>query len=320
MPDTEIDPKDTIDRAAEQELFAKLVSFTTPARMLVISDKRDRGKSTLLNRLRYNCKYEISPLIPVGLVDLKELSDSSPFAFIEELIDSLNIPERFSKYFKLNKARVAKDFSPFDTENDKQPTSIGGSGAVISGDVVVNGNFAGRDYIVNPPPPADFTSGQENIARKRCIEAFVDDLRVFCAKERIVILIDHWEQGNYDLREWIRTTFVSEYCFNSDINLRPDKLAIVIAGDTYDIAEQKFGIREDEFSQVFKGDVKEFNEIILSRRSLSDWESGHVRDFLSQNGFKNFSEQDIDIFRDVLKTGRTLRQILQTAEILAKPA
>lgn len=320
MPETEINPKDTIDRSAEQELFEKLVAFTTPARMLVISDKMGRGKSTLLKRLRYNCKYLISPSVPAGLVDLRELREDTPFAFVEKLIDSFNIPERFPQFLKFDNARQAKNISLFDAAGTAQHQTASGSGAVFSGSVNAGGHVAGRDININPPPPADFTNRQESIARRRCIEAFFEDLRVFCAKQPLVILLDHWEQCNYDLRDWITTTFLGDHCFNSDKNLRPDKLAIVVAGDTYDKAEKRSGIREDEFSQVVKGEEKEVAETVLSRRSLSEWESDHVREFLEQHGYKNISQQDIDLLRDFLKTGKTLRQILLMVGVLVNQA
>lgn len=302
MKDT-IDPRNVIDRTAEQELFANLVSFTTPARMLVISDKEGRGKSTLLSRLRYNCKYS-SPAIPAGLVDLKELPDPSPFGFVERLIDSIALPQRFPKFFQLNMARIARDLALFYTNDATQNAAAPGSGAAF--------------LTILPPPPADFTGDQEAFARNACINAFFDDLRVFSAMQPVAILLDHWELCHWHLREWILWKFLKDYCFNSDKSLRPDNLAIVVAGDMYDNAEKRSGIRDDEFLQVFKSNGGTMDEYVLWVRSLSDWGSEHVKIFLEQHGYQNLSDQDIDMVRDILKSGVTLAQICEVASTLSK--
>lgn len=106
-----IDPRDIINRAAEQELFAGLVSFATPARMMVISDKLGRGKSTLLRRLEYNCNCMIKPLVSACSVDLKDLPETSPFAFAEKVSAELTLHEGFANFAALSNARTRKNFA-----------------------------------------------------------------------------------------------------------------------------------------------------------------------------------------------------------------
>jgi len=316
MPDPELDPRDTIDRKAEQELFAGLVGFATQARMLVISDKLDRGKSTLLRRLEYNCKWEIKS-VTACLIDLepsstnekskigKRLPEASPFAFVEKIVAGLSVDERFPKFIPLNKARAEKNFAPFETAE-----------AQMTGQVIVKGELKGEATGIKIVQPAvvqftreEFTDVQEEIARKKCVEAFFDDLRVLCATQSVVLLLDHWERCNYDLREWIRNTFMGNHCFASDKNLRPARIAFVVAGNIFDKAKERFGIRDREFIDLFK-DEHEHNETVLSRASLSDWDSDHIREFLEQNGYtRNVSDEDIDYLRGCLRRGMTFRQI-----------
>lgn len=309
MPEPELDPKDTIDRNAEQELFANLVSFAMSARILVISDKLDRGKSTLLKRLQYNCKYEIKPAIPACLVDLKDFPDAAPFALVEKIVTGLKIEDRFPKFSPLNVARGSRNFAPFDS-----------GAATVHGKVTVKGEQQGKsagilieEAAVVQLAPAEWTAVQEDIAQKKCIEAFFDDLRVLCATQPIVIILDHWEKCTYDLREWIKNTFMGEHCVHPDKNLRPGKLAVVVAGNSHEKAKEKFGIRNDEFVHLFNNE-QEYKDTVLSIRSLSDWDSKHVREFLEQHGYDNVSDEDIDMLRDCLKRGRTLRHILGAAE------
>ena len=303
MPELELDPRDTIDRNAEQELFAGLVSSAT-ARMLVISDKRDRGKSTLLRRLQYNCVRVIKPPIPVCLVDLDNLPEASSFAFVKTIVTGLKIDDKFPKYISLNNARVAKNFGPFDT-----------SGAEMSGQVSVGGDFVARDKVIHGNEiiqiaQREFSDAMEEIARKKCIEAFFEDLRVLCATQTIVMLLDHWEKCNINVRKWIRNTFMGEHCFHPDKNMRPAKLAVVVAGNTFDEAKEPSGIRDKEFIDLFNDDEHEHNETILSKASLSEWENAHIREFLKQNGVvRNVSDEDIDYLRSCLKRGMTFSQI-----------
>jgi hypothetical protein len=319
MPEPELHPRDTIDRKIEQELFAGLVSFATRARMLVISDKRDRGKSTLLRRLRYNCERVIKPPVPACLVDLQDFSEATPFAFVIKIVAGLEIDDKFPKFTSLNNARVAKNFDPFDTSGAEMPGyaakgQIGtGGGAYVAGNVSAN-KVIGRDSyegakVVQNISRGEFTEIQEEIARKWCIEAFFDDLRVLCATQPIVMLVDHWEKCNYDLREWIRNSFMAGHCIHPNMNLRPAKLAVVVAGNTFDEAKERFGIRDMEFIDLFK-DESEHNETVLSHASLSDWGNDHIREFLKQNGHdKNMSDEDIDFLRLKLKRGMTFSQI-----------
>jgi hypothetical protein len=310
-----LDPRDTIDRRAEQELFAGLVSFATPARMLVISDKIDRGKSTLLRRLQYNCKYEINPPahVPACLVDLGEDNLLTAFDLIAKIVEGLNINDRFPKFTPLNIARTSKKIDPFDAVYKGMPgyANVGGDfigrGKVVHGDDVRGDKIGGNKYEYNMQ--REFTEGHETIARKKCIEAFFEDLRVLCATQPVVILLDHWENCNYDLREWIKGTFMREHFLNRDKNLRPAKLAIVVAGNSYDKAKAKFGIRDDEFDRLFNNE-QECKETILSIRSVCDWDSKHVREFLEQHGYYQVSDEDIDMLRDCLKRRHTLGTIL----------
>jgi hypothetical protein len=274
-----LDPRDTIDRETEQELFAGLVSFKTPARMLVISDTVDRGKSTLLRRLEYNCKWVINPPVSACLVDLSQLKDPSPFGFIEEVVKGLNIEQRYSKFISLNRARAAKNFSRFDTPY-----------AAIHGEVTVKDGAEGTAYGINI---------------EQAVEAFFDHLRVLCATQPIVILLDHWEKCYYQLRDWIKATFLQKHCFHPNKNLRPAKLAIVLAGNSYDKAKERFGIRELEFVDLFKHE-QEYKETVLLIGILSEWDSVHVREFLKQHGHDKLSDADIDMICDLLKRGYTL--------------
>jgi hypothetical protein len=308
MPEPDLDPRDTIDREAEQELFAGLVSFKTPARMLVISDTVDRGKSTLLRRLEYNCKWVINPPVSACLVDLSQLKDPSPFGFIEEVVKGLNIEQRFSKFSGLNKARKEGDYKPFeDGGGTARGETIAGklSGGTAIGQQVNIDSLHGNVTITR-----ELTDGQEYYARQKCIEGFFEDLRGVCATQPLTILLDAWESCNYDLRRWITGTLMRQHCFNPDKNLRPDKLIVVLAGDSYDKVKIRYGIRDDEFANMFTSE-QELAASVQSIKSLGDWTIKHLRAFLEQNGYINVPDDGVILCQKRLKEGTTLRRILE---------
>lgn len=328
MPQFVIDPRDTIDRKAEQEQFTRhLISFAPnePARMLVIRDKAGLGKSTLLRRLHYTCRFQINPPIPASLVDLGQLASPSPFAFVEKVVEGLGTDDRFPNFIALNNARGVKNFAPFDTTGaDAFGAVMGrekigtGGGAIVLGNVISGGDVVMRDKHVHgdevnitvlPDTRTEFNDAQEQIARKKCIDAFLGDLRASCASQAMVILLDHWEKCSYDLREWIRNTLLRQHCFSPSKDLRPDKLAIVVAGDTYDPAKVAFGIREREFEDLF-GDSEAYSNTVLSIESLSKWEEEHVKAFLRLHGYVEAEDMDIHFLRERLLKGNTLDEIL----------
>ena len=305
------DPRNFIDRQAEQELFRDLVSFTSPARMLTICDKGARGKSSLLKRLQYNCKYEIRPPVHACLIALDQLANTSRFELINKIRDELK-GVAFPKFDQLNNARMAHDFTPFELRTFESRNRISVEGPVEREARVV----ADVIHTTYTPftPEQQITAEQQTFAQNKCLEAFFEDLRVICATQPIVLLFDAWERCYLELREWITDELLRNHCFNRDKNLRPANLAIVLASRPHG-KEQRHGLREGEFIRLF-ADEQEYAAIVLSRTSLSDWDSEHVRDFLDQNEITNVDDDDINYIRDSLKKGKTLLQILSAMEAL----
>jgi len=327
-PHHEFDPRDLIDRHAEQELFRNLMTFTSPARMLTIRDKGGRGKSSLLKRLKYNCQYEIRPPIPVCLIELDRIEDPSPFPFVLQVVEGFKIPDRFAKFRQLNEARTLRDFSIFSVGDDvryrdpRTPANVQAS-AKVEGSIGEGGLAAGfyadtieKAYFQNANP--EFTPEQEQLARQRCVEAFFEDLRTICAAEPMVLILDAWERCNLELRQWVTDELLAKHCCHADHHLRPDKLAIVVASRPYDPATTRQGLRPDEFRPLFR-DEQEHGATVLSIKSLSEWEREHVSAFMENNGFEQPSEDDISVIQARLKAGWSLEKILTIINVLKSP-
>jgi len=310
----EFDPRDLIDRHAEQELFRNLVTFKSAARMLTIRDKGGRGKSSLLKRLRYNCQYEMMPPIPVCLIELDRMDDPSPFPFVVQVVEGLNIWDRFAKFRQHNEARTLRDFAVFSSGSDMKYresrilANIHG-GANVEGPVAeeatIIGTYVDKLNIQNP----EFTEEQEQLARQKCAEAFFEDLRTICAAEPMVLILDAWERCNLELRQWIRDEFLAKHCCHFDRNLRPDKLAIIVASRPYEPANTRQGLRPNEFRPLFK-DEHDHETTVLSIKSLSEWDKEHVSAFMQNNGCPEPSEEEISFIQSRLKVGWSLEKIL----------
>jgi hypothetical protein len=311
-------PKDLIDRDAERELFRTLVAYQSRARILTICDRGGRGKSSLLRRLRYNCQYEIKPPVPSCLLELDSLSPE-PFAFASSLTQGFalrgeDVRKRFAKFNPLDGARTAKDFTPFDDgsstrwSRNARVMAMASASAVQEGgkNIGVNVEQAGT---VQLPPLPEFTEDQEQRARERCIEALFDDLRTVCATQPMVLLLDGWERCIVSLRDWIFDELLGNHVLHPDMNLRPDKLLVVIAGRPYKPGEDVHGLRIDEFRPLFDSD-QDFSATVLSIKSLSEWDTQHIREFMALNGCPEPTEAEVNVIREKLSRGMSLEKIV----------
>ena len=185
----EFNPKDHVDRTAEQDLFRELVTFESSARILVICDGGGQGKSSLLKRFTFNCSKQDKPYIPSYLVELDKIEAPSPFEFASALVSGFyvrgeeKVRLRFANFNRLDSARTAKDFTPFEDDGETRRTASANSGrayaTTIHGggqNIGVQNNF-GPVGTVNVMGVPQFTEDQERRARDVCAEALFDDVR-----------------------------------------------------------------------------------------------------------------------------------------------
>jgi hypothetical protein len=319
-------PLDHIDRTAEQELFVNLTTYQTPARILTVCDHGGRGKSSLLKRLRYNCQHEIKPPVPSCLLELDKLSDPSAFNFAQSVVDGFavrgeDISKCFAKFNQLNDARLAKDFTPFEDDSrtlrTRDPRVIGRAEAKTMYGGTNAGVYVEGDYHEAPAP--EFTEDQDKRARDRCVDALFDDLRSICATRPMVLMLDGWERCNLPLRDWIFEEMLGNHVLNLEPGLRPNKLAIVIAGRPHVPGQSPYGLRDDEFRALFDSDV-DFAECVLSVKSLSKWENKHIREFMVINGYPEPTDDDVNFIRGLLLRGRSLEKIVSLIEEYLQPS
>jgi hypothetical protein len=331
-------PEDHIDRVAEQELFRNLITYQSPARILTVCDQGGRGKSSLLKRLKYNCRREIRPPMPCCLLELDKLGERDPsaFNFAQSVVEGFavrgeDITKRFANFNRLNDARLAKDFSPFEDDSrtfrTRDPRVMASAVATtVTGEATATTVHQGgtnigvnmeRAYI--QMGARDFTEEQDKRARDRCIDALFDDLRSICATRPMVLLLDSWEKCNLSLRDWIFEEMLGNHVLNLDTDLRPDKFAIIIAGRPHVPGQVQYGLRHDDFRAWFDSD-EDFAECVLSIKSLSEWDNEHIREFMVINGHREPTENDVNFIREKLIRGWSLEKIAQLIEEYLRPS
>lgn len=305
-----LDPSKFIDRVAEQELFGSLLQFKDDARLLTIKDRTGRGKSALMRRLEYNCKWTLQ--VPVALILLDQLDDATDFGMISAVHAALANDLTFKTFAPLNLALAQRKETVFG--NLARATPVQGSiemeGASVTGQ---NNTFAGKvtnvnsqTAIINAPGPATFTPAEELLARRNCMEAFLADLKDICQETPVVILLDAWDRcRSSELQRWIRDTLLRVHCF--DLKRRPSKLVFVLAGCDMPGFKETLG---DE----------RYHNLVKSISSLGDWDESHVAQFLELNGFCGVGNDEVKLICEKLKGGLSLLNALIAIRYMRLPS
>lgn len=309
----QLEPIDLIDRIAEQELFAQLLGDSPRGRLLTICDGGGRGKSSLLLRLEYNCRYQMSPPVPACIVELDRI-EPTPFGFVSRVVESLPTSSRqlFARYSQLDVARRLKDAAAFEDPAVRLHRLQGNAAVGTQQGGVAAGIYA-EQATFHLTGTQDFTEEHEQLARQRCVGAFFEDLRAVCAAQPVVLFLDAWEKCDTGLRSWLREDFLRAHCLNDDHHLRPALAAVVVAGRPHHHRDERYGLRTDEFRDLVRAEA-EFTEAVRSIRSLSAWETDHVQEFMVLNGCDAPQDHDIDYLRRKLGEGLNLVAALQIVD------
>ena len=154
-----------------------------------------------------------------------------------------------------------------------------------------------------------FTEDQERRARDVCAEALFDDLRAICATRPMVLIFDGWEGCNSTFREWLVERVFENHVLHPNRELRPQKLAVVIAGRPYVAGEEPDGLRPDEFSEYFDSD-DDYAATVQRVPSLSKLvNSEDILEFVNRNGVLEPTQNDIDEIRKQIAAGESLQKM-----------
>lgn len=272
-----------IDRAAERELFGELVKCQDTRRLLTICDDSDHGKSALLRRLEYMCTWEMNPPVAVGRVVVDELEFPTPHAVVSRAARGIRKagckPSRFEQ---VEADRIKR-----------RQTVIEMSGQVNAG-LVEGGTQIGTQ--INAPVTVvagEVDREAQEALRRQAVEAFLEDLAEITRERQIVILIDAYEKCGRELGEWI-PEFVRDHVLDPE-----RQLIVVIAGQKVPTQRLKLSLQE------------RFDELVMTKDSLSEWDREHVAQFLKNNRVIH-DDSDIDYLYGKIKQGWSIGRAVRT--------
>lgn len=210
-----------VDREEPQRLLESMVSAVEgqPARVLVVIDRSQEGKTSLLRRLRLNCRDQA---VPAFLFDLK--GASSPFDTLERWRaedPATHLREIVPTYIKASEALIRGDFdSVLDATNPpgadiRNQVSLPGAeirGGVIAAEAVVHIHNAPVTIDQAPKDVGNLTPAQRAEAQRRCVEAFLTDMQRYARKNPLVLLFDHFEDTTGATHSWIDESLVAPIC------------------------------------------------------------------------------------------------------------
>jgi hypothetical protein len=298
------DPSKFIDRLAEQELFGTLLQFKDDARLLTIEDRSGRGKSALMRRLEYNCKWTWE--VPVALVLLDQLDDPTDFGLVSAVHAALANDLTFNVFEPLYLALARRNEAVFGNPAASRAAQVQGTVYMEGSSTTGGGNIVAGSLVQAPAaivnPPAAFNPAEELLARKNCLEAFFTDLKEICQETPIVVLLDAWDRcRSSKLQDWIRDILLRIHCF--DLKKRPAKLVLVLAG--CDVPDFKGML----------GDPR-YHNLVRSISSLGDWDESHVAQFLELNGHAGVGSTEVKLICEKLKAGWSLQDALNLIQYM----
>jgi hypothetical protein len=300
----EPDGGQVIDREAESELFRELLQFSDERQLFLISDRKQRGKTTLLRTLKYYCDWS-SPRVPCALVRLDDLPDSHPYALVEAIFEQLQpggvaLPG-FQQSRDAIRRRDASSFASHGAANFAGAYISGGQAAAT----IVNVQ-GGVERLVVSPASVTWDPGLETYAREAAMREFFRELREVCRTQAVVCLIDTVdEQANRTLVSWVLEKFVRAQLLDSPDP--PKHLLLALAGRS----EQS----------LFPPYRRNYPQRVHSLEGLGAWSNEHVRAFLELNrpaGATQWPPTDVEIefLRTRINSGDTLYRALSVIMVL----
>lgn len=310
---SEIPPENLVDRITELDEFLKMLSFGDDARLLTICDEQGTGKSSLLRKLEYSCKYQRKPAVPVGRVSLDETGITGRFSLVQRIRERLSKYD-FPHFDYLESARMSHFWPPFRPPAPSAAAQGIAGITDLGGATVSGGEFVGVKVATEGPVYVDTSQevtwspewaspDQEPKAQERCIRAFLQDLRVLADVEPVAILLDtfeaHEQVEERELATFVVDELVVPFCIDSS---RPPSFLLVLAGQ-----------RLPNFPALLS---ENDTQLRRSRDSLT-WEDDHVREFLILHGHDQLSEDDVELVCARVRQGFSISRALRLAEALS---
>jgi hypothetical protein len=144
-------------------------------------------------------------------------------------------------------------------------------------------------------PPSQWTGDQEEKARARCAEVFLKDFRTLTEEQRVLLLIDSYDQCPDALNRWIQMRLLLQHALTEP----PTRLTVVLAGNE----------RVPDLSNGRE-------QVVHSLSAFSPWENEHIEQYLSARGVP-LDPDNVDFVKKGLhKLNWTFDQLKSAVELL----
>lgn len=293
MTDDFFSPEEVIDRDQEVREFDGLLGDVQKPCLLTIHDTRGGvGKSKLMRLLQHRAWYERA--VPAVYVEVQSGRDR--FWLMEQIAEKLSneIGVPLPSYARLDEARRREDTGAFSKGRSAvslPPASVNveGPGGVGAHATVIGAQ--NPTYVLSPDT---WSAGWDVLARRRCLDAFLDDLRDACTTGRVVILIDQYERTHSgDMHHWLLGTLRNRVFPSADAFRG---FLLVLAGTKVPVPELR-GILGEDFSRH-----------VSCIDGLSAWSDDHVTEWLHRIGVP-YDPEDVPFIREKLARNWTLQQV-----------
>jgi hypothetical protein len=301
MPEQSFDPRKFINCEVEQKQFEELLSFSTSARILAVKDEAGgKGKSQLLEKFRHRC-WTGKQRIQVSLVALDQLTDHSPLALLKLIVSHLT-DLSFGNFKKITAAvdfgnvSLISGVASFDSASYKDIKDLK-QGLVVADRV---------DHMtVSTGALPTLTQAQMNTAREAIFNEFFKDLKSYCAKKPVIIMLDAYDKSESEIKNWILDYLLERHMFHRES--AACRWGLVIAGRDVPAFEQRWP-------------EEDCKALVRSIDALSKWTMENVEQCMRARGFKQPSPSDVDFFYQMIERDIPPQLVVQAIDYTLEQA
>ena len=300
------DPSMIVDREGDLAAFATMLTLDSPQRVMVVSDRRGRGKTDLLRKLRHQCEWR-NPPVSAALFDFEARGVTTDIEIVECLAEQLRDAAgglELANYERLSQARLIGDVGKFAQEWSVMSGSINLTSAQLSGEAQAAGiiNNIHIEHVASMTTP-EWNEALDKHARRLCKEAFFSDLLEATRESPVVLIFDTVNSADQDMRRWLVNELLRRRLL---ANWQEHHLLLILAGTDVDqLLEPLVAMSE--------------GARLLPASPLHEWGPDEVRAFLAAHGIDGFVDKEVESIQNVIAAGLSLVKALQIAELMKEP-
>jgi hypothetical protein len=267
-----------------------------PRRVMVVSDRSGMGKTDLLRKLRLKCERDHE--VAVALILLEEFVGlQDEFTVVDHLHSALTSTGASFPQFDAAKAALRNRTVAALTDGVGAVAGVVDlTGASVSGHASISAVTINMDTV-----NFGWSDELDAYARRRCVNAFIVDLKNYVQENPVALLFDGLEKISDALRRWIVVDIVRQ-CLTDDWPSR--KMVVVLAG-------------VDVIDMILGRLPRTMHDCVLPAPSFGAWSQEQVGEFLAAHDVAGLRPTEIALLHGLLGAGgHTLTSLLVVASTI----